>query len=93
MRRIAEAEPAWWAAVQAYGPEHPALVSTRAIAEAMGRSPATVRWWRWRGTFPAAVLVGGRLRHIRREVQAWAVGRRAAETAPGRIAAKEAPPA
>jgi hypothetical protein len=76
LRAIPEAEAAWWAAVQAHGPDHPALVSTAAIAEATGRSPATVRWWRWRGTFPPAAIVGGRLRHLRRDVQAWALARR-----------------
>ena len=76
LRSIAPAEAAWWAGVVAYGADHPALVSSREVAEATGRSHATVRWWRWRGTFPAPVIVGGRLRHLRREVQVWTLGRR-----------------
>ena len=72
LKAITDADAAWWAVVQAHGPEHPALVSTATIAKAMGRSPATVRWWRWRGAFPPPVIVRGRLRHLRRDVQVWA---------------------
>jgi hypothetical protein len=73
LRAILEHELAWWEAVLAYGPDHPALVSTRDIAEAMYRKPQTVRLWRMLGRMPPPVIVGGRLRHVRRDVQVWAL--------------------
>ena len=75
LRPIGPGEAAWWESVLAYGPDHPSLIGTVAIAEAMRRRPQTVRLWRSRGAMPLPVIVRGRLRHLRREVQAWATAR------------------
>jgi predicted DNA-binding transcriptional regulator AlpA len=95
LRAIAPDEAAWWAGVVAYGPGHPALIGSAEVARAVGRSPATIRWWRWRGTFPLPVIVGGRLRHLRREVQVWTLTRRrpaASLTVASRVATPRARP-
>jgi hypothetical protein len=70
-RTIPPAEAGWWGAVLAYGPDHPALVGTVAIAAAVGRRPQTIRLARMRGRMPPPVVVAGRLRWWRRDVQAW----------------------
>jgi len=73
LRAILGHEQSWWEAVLAHGPDHPALISTRDIAEATRRQPQTVRLWRMLGRMPLPVIVRGRLRHLRREVQTWAL--------------------
>lgn len=70
-RTIPPAEAGWWGAVLAHGPDHPALVGTVAIAAAVGRRPQTIRLARMRGRMPPPVVVAGRLRWWRRDVQAW----------------------
>ena len=75
LRQIAPGESAWWRTVHAVGPSHAALAGTVEIAEALDRRPQTVRLWRMRGLLPPAVIVRGRLRHVRRELVAWAAQR------------------
>lgn len=65
------AERDWWRAVAAYGPDHPALVSTRDFAAIIDRQPQTIRLWRMLGRGPMPVKVRGRLRYVRRDAIAW----------------------
>lgn len=73
LRPIAPHEADWWRIVVAHGPNHPALMGTADIAAALEVKPQTVRKWRMQGDgFPLPVIVGGRLRHLRRELKVWA---------------------
>jgi predicted DNA-binding transcriptional regulator AlpA len=66
----------WWRTVLEYGgPDHPALVGTVEIARALGRKPQTVRKLRMLGKLPPPVVVSGRLRWWRSDIQAWMLSR------------------
>jgi predicted DNA-binding transcriptional regulator AlpA len=76
-REIEPKEGSWWQTVLEHGgPNHPALVSGPEIARALGRKPQTIRKLRMLGKLPPPVVVSGRLRWWRRDIQAWMLARR-----------------
>ena len=42
-------------------PPLPQLVNTRKAAEILGRSPATLKWWRYEGVGPNWIEIEGRV--------------------------------
>ena len=49
----------------------PEILTTNEVAELARVSPATVRFWRWKGTGPKSFKLGRRALYDRAEVLAW----------------------
>lgn len=54
-------------------------LSTHDVADLLAVSPATVRYWRHRGTGPRGVNLGRQVRYRRVDVEAWVEDRAKAE--------------
>lgn len=47
------------------------FLDTQELADYLGVPPKTVRMWRYKGTGPRAVKLGGHLRYRVADIQAW----------------------
>jgi excisionase family DNA binding protein len=57
------------------------LLSTGEVSRLLGVPVATLYQWRYREEGPASYRVGGRVRYIRTEVEAWLEGQRKGQKA------------
>lgn len=65
MRAFADFDPA--SLVEGF----PTLMTTAEVGEAIRRPAETVRYWRAKGTGPAAIKIGRRVLYPRENVAAW----------------------
>lgn len=47
------------------------LLTRKEVADILGIKPDTLNHWTWRGTGPVSVKVGGRVKYMRADVDAW----------------------
>lgn len=52
-------------------PPAPRLISPGEAAERLGRTPATLRNWRWKGVGPAYVRFGNRAHYTEEAIARW----------------------
>lgn len=52
-------------------PKQRGFLTTRELAQRVGRSPRTVEKWRPRGIGPAYIVISGQARYLIEDVQEW----------------------
>lgn len=62
------------------------LLTPEELAEMLGVSPSTIRWWRSEGRGPRATKVGRLLRYDEADVRAW-IEERKEDEVPGAVGA------